>query len=163
MGGLAAVFYAVQMLSGIYRNQRDFHNTAYGGMAAGALLGLSCEQLEPLMLDAPALCGPRASGSLAGPCVGACLLPFAPFHRAIGSYSHQRPWAALLRAVKGCNRPRRAVLGAALGTCIGVPAGLLQDKVSALLACLLGRLPWLACLVLLMGCFRPLHVPEKLD
>lgn len=43
MGGLAAVFYAVQMLSGIYRNKRDFHDTAYGGMAAGALLGFSRE------------------------------------------------------------------------------------------------------------------------
>ena len=41
MGSLGALFYAVQMLSGIYRNKRDFHDAAYGGMAAGALLGLS--------------------------------------------------------------------------------------------------------------------------
>lgn len=43
IGGLAAVFYGTQMLSGIYRNQYDFYNTAYGGMAAGAMLGAACE------------------------------------------------------------------------------------------------------------------------
>ncbi|GAB4814544.1 hypothetical protein N2152v2_001590 [Parachlorella kessleri] len=46
VGGLAAVFYAVQMLSGIYRSRHDFHDTAYGGMAAGALLGYSWILIE---------------------------------------------------------------------------------------------------------------------
>lgn len=30
-----------QMLSGVYRNQRDFLNSAHGGMVAGAVLGVS--------------------------------------------------------------------------------------------------------------------------
>ncbi|EFN59863.1 hypothetical protein CHLNCDRAFT_49731 [Chlorella variabilis] len=40
-GGLAAAFYAVQVLSGVYRGRRDFLDAAHGGMAAGALFGLS--------------------------------------------------------------------------------------------------------------------------
>jgi hypothetical protein len=42
-GGLAAVFYAVQMLSGVYRGRRDFLDSAHGGLAAGAVFGVSCE------------------------------------------------------------------------------------------------------------------------
>jgi hypothetical protein len=42
-GGLAAVFYAVQMLSGVYRGHRDFLDAAHGGLAAGALFGWSRE------------------------------------------------------------------------------------------------------------------------
>ncbi|KAI3429883.1 hypothetical protein D9Q98_010194 [Chlorella vulgaris] len=40
-GGLAAVFYAVQMLSGVYRGRRDFLDSAHGGLAAGAVFGVS--------------------------------------------------------------------------------------------------------------------------
>jgi hypothetical protein len=36
---MAAVFYAVHLMSGIYRGRRDFLDSAYGGMAAGAILG----------------------------------------------------------------------------------------------------------------------------
>lgn len=32
------------MLSGVYRNRRDFLDSAHGGMAAGALFGVSCEE-----------------------------------------------------------------------------------------------------------------------
>ncbi len=63
MGSLAAVFYAVQMLSGIYRNKRDFHDTAYGGMAAGALLGVSCKgQIALFSLGARSLHGTAYGG-----------------------------------------------------------------------------------------------------
>lgn len=36
----------VQMLSGVYRNRRDFLDSAHGGMAAGALFSVSCEGLR---------------------------------------------------------------------------------------------------------------------
>jgi hypothetical protein len=56
-GGLAAVFYAVQMLSGVYRGRRDFLDSAHGGMAAGALFGISCEwhQLQCICWGSTAL------------------------------------------------------------------------------------------------------------
>ena len=56
VGGLAAVFYAVQTLSGISRGARDFYNTAYGGMAAGAVFGASGAWLGGLLVP-PGSCG----------------------------------------------------------------------------------------------------------
>lgn len=41
-GSLGALFYGVQLMSSIYRGQHDFYNAVHGGMAAGALLGMSC-------------------------------------------------------------------------------------------------------------------------
>ncbi len=76
MGSLAATFYLTQLLCAVYRGQRDFLNTAYGGLAAGAALG-----------------------------------------------------AALQHGVPRAQRGRSVVLGAALGGCVGVPVGLLQEAV----------------------------------
>jgi hypothetical protein len=42
-GGLAATFFAVQTLSTTYRGRRDFLDAAHGGLAAGAVFGLSRE------------------------------------------------------------------------------------------------------------------------
>ncbi|KAL4437449.1 hypothetical protein ABPG75_004588 [Micractinium tetrahymenae] len=80
-GGLAAVFYGVQMLSGVYRGRRDFLDAAHGGLAAGAVFGYS-------------------------------------LHRSV-----KAPTPAA----------RSIVLGAALGASLGIPFGLLQDKVVSLL------------------------------
>ncbi|PRW60374.1 hypothetical protein C2E21_1325 [Chlorella sorokiniana] len=79
--GLAGTFYAVKMLSGVYRNRRDFLDSAHGGMAAGALFGVS-------------------------------------LHRSV------KAKVPLARSI---------VLGAALGASMGIPIGLLQEKIYDLL------------------------------
>lgn len=38
-GGLAAVYYGMQLAGSIYRGRHDFYNSVIGGMAAGSLLG----------------------------------------------------------------------------------------------------------------------------
>jgi len=42
-GALAGVFYGTHLMSSVWRARHDFYNAAFGGLAAGALLGLSCE------------------------------------------------------------------------------------------------------------------------
>ncbi|KAL4421905.1 hypothetical protein ABPG77_005189 [Micractinium sp. CCAP 211/92] len=69
-GGLAAVFYGVQMLSGVYRGRRDFLDAAHGGLAAGAAFGYSLHRsVKPA--------APAARSVVLGAALGASLgIPF---------------------------------------------------------------------------------------
>eukprot|EP00887_Chlorella_sp_A99_P003889 scaffold11.g3889.t1 len=74
VGGLAAVFYAAEALSGIYRGRRDFYDTAVGGMTAGTLFGVAVargggQRGGPALLLRSAVLG-AALGAAAGVPVG---------------------------------------------------------------------------------------------
>ena len=124
-GGLAAVFYAAQMLSGVYRGRRDFFDAVHGGLAAGAMFGLARE-LQRLGLGSKSCIGIVAEG--------ASSFLALPNHK----YSLQLippPDPAVHRSVRptGASPLRSLVLGAALGGSLGVPFGLLQDQLIVLL------------------------------
>lgn len=42
MGGLAGVFYGVQLLSSIARDKRDYRDTIAAGLATGLVFGVAC-------------------------------------------------------------------------------------------------------------------------
>lgn len=119
---------ATQTLSGVYRGQRDFLDTAHGGMAAGAVFGLSRERgAAAWWIGAGWAGGPGSGVLLCGSGCTACLQPGTPdraccqpppcrtaVHRSTGARG------SLLRSL---------VLGSALGASLGVPFGLLHDKV----------------------------------
>lgn len=116
----------LQTLSGVYRGQRDFLDTAHGGMAAGAVFGLSREW----------------AGARVGAVVGRCAVVCCACFKTTSHRAHPLP---LLPPVLDAPPPagpavhrttgarvsplRSVVLGAALGASMGIPFGLLHDKV----------------------------------
>ena len=117
------------MLSGVYRNRRDFLDSAHGGMAAGALFGVSCKGRRGACL--------HMWHKL--PCSCMLNLLFRRLHaHCVCSHCNPSPAAsaplcpAVHRSVKAqVPLARSVVLGAALGASMGIPIGLLQEKARA--------------------------------
>ena len=51
IGGLAGVFYGVQLLSSVARARRDYKDTIAAGLATGMVFGVACAQ--PILSRVP--------------------------------------------------------------------------------------------------------------
>ncbi len=47
IGGLAGVFYGVQLLSSVARAKRDYKDTMAAGLATGMVFGVACARHSP--------------------------------------------------------------------------------------------------------------------